>query len=712
MDRRLSLTKARAFSGVARLLTSGAIICAGCFAHTQQRPLEEIGAATVFYSVLLAFLARPSQARRDGWLYFVLLLAGFAVTAHALSRNVETGIPALRTVFRASFHLYSMFILFSFWKRRNILQATVESTLWLGSFLYLWSGVWNPAGHTPLTLALSLIALEKRHQLRRPALGFWRKNRVVGATTIVGGGALLAAWSLTPNSMQSLNQLQLYYAGGLIALLTAGLVASRGLEAVLRSLRIAFVAFAILQLVAVARIAEVENDWAAIFQKKLAIAGLNANDAAGYLLLYFPVLAAELKVIRKRDFWLRCLTLLQIVVCAVLILATGARTAILLLGPLLLSLIFLNARHRLSSIAPLRSVTTHITIVLALGALVGGVVLWQEAGPARFSIWSEAMPHSLLERVALWSQGLYLLQQEPLLGIGPRNHAALGAFISDTASSTVLEVLGSSLQSAGVHQHVHNTLLQCALDGGLLFSFSVLLIISYLVSSGANLGLKSWIGNGVSVAAAGALLQGVLNFHFMHLHYVATLATMAGLVVALDNKPVRKFQAAALKESLTVVIRIAFLAGLLTTLYFVTLSALQWQTLRSVGNSLYLTAHGNWSIVASDDADFVARAQGALNWTRLGRRLAPKNPEFSQLEGSLLLAIHDINDDPFAAAQAIAPLQHCARYGSAPAYCWSLLGNALRLGKRDARAQIEFAQEKARSLDPFRLLEKGYARRY
>ncbi|MBX7056646.1 MAG: O-antigen ligase family protein [Leptospirales bacterium] len=689
-----------------------ALVIASLGAHTQFVAAREIGAAFVFYGfwIILA-LRRAAQQGRTGpgpATALFLLTAAAGATIHALSRNVETGIPSLRLIFRASFHFYAWYMIYSALRGRDRMQMILEFAVWFGSFPYLWASVWNPAGVMPLLLGVAGSAIESRKTLRETLLFLHGSNRLLASAGVIAAISLTLAFAFSSNSLQGWNQVCLWSLGVLVVLCTIARVQNTGWREIIRPLWIHFVCFAALQFVALVIMLLEDGEGAALLTKKLGIAGLNANDASAFVLLYLPLFCATLIYASNR--LLRFAALLSMILAVLLALATGSRTSILLILPLLLAVVAFAAIRRYRPQSRLLQSTLGAAAILAAALMLGAVAL--RIRPLHFSENSSLALRSMQERAALWTQAKDLLHSYPYLGTGPHSFSAIGAHAAPGLSAESREVLATQLQQSGLNLHVHSLLLQSALDGGPPFAAAIYLGLCAVIALAWRSASGKPFAIGLALALLSVPLQGMINYHFMHAHYVIMVAALIGASIQMGAPallPLRELPPLYARRGIVLSLALAATA---ISIYFAALAVAHGRIIDRLGSRAHLGAAGAWVVEGPPAPSELPRIRQALRWSQLGRRLAPLNPEFAQLQGAILVHLAGAFDQTAAAEAALEPLHHCALHAAMPAYCYRLTATALQLSRPANDPAIARAEELARAFDPFELVEKGYVRPY
>jgi putative inorganic carbon (HCO3(-)) transporter len=185
----------------------------------------------------------------------------------------------------------------------------------------------------------------------------------------------------------------------------------------------------------------------------------NSNILAGAIVLIIPM---SLAILTRRESRWRLLGIVSLVLMALTLILLQSRGAFFALG---------------SGLALWASLHQKWVLPVVPLLLVGGLLFNNWAGGASLSqfLYGETSgpPTTFVQRQDLWVQGIYLVRQSPLVGIG------LGAFprVSSVAWPYTPEDPGPQ------RNHAHNLFLQIALDTGIAGLGAFVVLLGLAVSS-------------------------------------------------------------------------------------------------------------------------------------------------------------------------------------------------------------------------------------
>ncbi|MEW6517482.1 MAG: O-antigen ligase family protein [candidate division FCPU426 bacterium] len=169
-------------------------------------------------------------------------------------------------------------------------------------------------------------------------------------------------------------------------------------------------------------------------------------------------------------------------------------------------------------------------VAVAAAAAVLGLVLFPRS-PVAQRVWTLTSKYhsSNVERKYMWASGLKLIQRNPLLGYGVDN---------------LSEVYGSVADPRALEQrppHVHNTLMQMAINGGLaaagLYAWWIVALLAWGLGLWRRLRFsapeRAGTALGLSLAFLGFAVNGLFEFNFGTSQVITLVYFLAGLLPAL-----------------------------------------------------------------------------------------------------------------------------------------------------------------------------------
>ncbi|MCE9501222.1 MAG: O-antigen ligase family protein [Leptospira sp.] len=668
----------------------------------------------IFFPVaILLVYTTPLHKRKYDFLNLAILtlvIFGVATTVQSMTHLVEIEIPRQKVYFRILFGGYLFYLAIAVFFRHRIRSILLATVLFFTSFPFSWS---YHSGSVKSFLVF-LFFLFVLTEFILPRIDFSRIRSFFNSKSnlfiFILSISFLVSNFIGPNILITSEGIMRLLSGVILFYFIRD-SRSLGIAKIVLILAALYIFQASIFIYSLGSYVFQKDILNFSFEKKISLAGVNANDISGYLLAIFPVLVSVLFIRHKNKKTFVVPVLLLLFSNIILLVLTQARASWLVEFAMLLIVFYYLFKFRFQNKSGETKVINLILLffILIFVAISYLVVRQFISHPELFDM------KSLYARGALWKIALKAILSHPLTGIGYENYSFLASQKDISLIEPFFSALAAQYRFHGVNVHTHNLFLQLWLDGGFFYLAGFLFLLIYCIRLGLskkNINAKRFFYVAFSFSILSVVLQGFANYNFFIYPVWFGLWIMMGAISRTEN--VEEFSSKNKKHLLTE--RYFFLKPVIIVICFLVIGLHSFaiyqkeESLSSLSGLKFINAQGA-TIIAGEDIEgkpvLIAEALSSINRALL---IYPKNPELNLLAGEANFAIYRSSRNNSYLNLASRNFETCIAERDSYPYCLFRLSEISgNLDRQDEKVKL---RKEAEERDPFGLYENGFLKNY